>query len=142
MNKILFVDVDGVLNCWKDRRDGGIHTICTIKVGFLGEIIHATNAQIILSSTWRILESNHKRVQEAFDKHNLQIFDVTPRLNSDYRYSEIQESLHKHKPDRFAILDDWDDAAKHEWRDSFFQTDDDIGLTQEIASKVIRCLNE
>ena len=59
--KIVFLDVDGVLNCkttedviWRDKGKMGIRGIDDSKVELLKKIIDSTGARIVVSSTWRI----------------------------------------------------------------------------------------
>lgn len=66
--RILFLDVDGVLNCWstKDTWNGHIG-IDDKKVALLKEIIDATHADIVLVSTWKegwIKEKEEKAHQD------------------------------------------------------------------------------
>ena len=52
--KIIFLDVDGVLNCKSSKsRCGGFLGIDDSKVKLLKEIIDITGAKIVLSSSWR-----------------------------------------------------------------------------------------
>ena len=52
--KVLFLDVDGVLNCWSTKdRCGSYIGIDDTKVALLKEIIDATGASIVLVSTWK-----------------------------------------------------------------------------------------
>ena len=59
--KVIFLDVDGVLNCettedviWRDKSKGGLRGIDDAKVELLKKIVDATSAMIVVSSTWRI----------------------------------------------------------------------------------------
>lgn len=51
MSKVLFLDVDGVLN---NYRTGGIFTVTKSKLRLLQQIVDRTGCKIILSSTWRL----------------------------------------------------------------------------------------
>ena len=72
MNKIIFADVDGVLNTWtSQRRLECCHEfsfVDTRKVLRLREIVERTGAQIVLSSSWRT--GDHPKAFWYGHKHN------------------------------------------------------------------------
>lgn len=139
------------------------------KVSLLNQITDATGAKIVVSSSWRN-HKDIKEVLAAAGV-TAEIIGITPNSNitfyeegyksgRDYRGCEIQAWIDKHfdwekdyhgepggtwKPRReglagYVILDD--DGDMMYWqRDSFFQTNTHIGLTQEIVEKVIEYLN-
>ena len=53
--KLIFLDIDGVLNGHEDIHQTGIHTISPAKVRILNHIVRASSAQIVLSSAWRYM---------------------------------------------------------------------------------------
>lgn len=143
---ILFLDVDGVLNNWPDRKEFGLHYICPAKVLVLATIIEKTKAKIILSSTWRLAKKNSDMVERALAQAGLRFEGSTEDLIwikrkqslTITRADEIIDWLKRNaaKSDKFAILDDTEEAG-YGLEHSFFKTDDDIGLTTEIAQRVI-----
>jgi len=149
--KVIFLDIDGVLNTPKLLQKFGWNFIDDILVALLARIVRETDSKIVLSSTWRIEEHDKKLVVEALSRHGLEIFDVTPQIKRDIpddanwdtwggwvkRSEEIQAWLDAASVDRFAILDDVSDAHIE---GSFFQTDEKRGLTVEIAEKIIQHL--
>ena len=138
--KIIFLDVDGVLNTVSDYRVFGHGYINNEYVALLAYVVKHTGARIVLTSNWRLLDRDQSLVEEALSLHKMEIFDVTPTLEPEvdgehvFRHKEIQWWLDNHTPDKFAILDD-DSRANIDG--SFFQTDETIGLTHEIANQVI-----
>ena len=86
--KILFLDIDGVLNfggC-KDRAPSGCIGISDEKLSLLKEIVSKTNAKIVLVSTWKFgWEKTNKAdmvvdciyMEEKFKEHGLSIYDKT-----------------------------------------------------------------
>jgi hypothetical protein len=138
--KIIFLDVDGVLNTVRDYRLFGHGYINDEFVALLARIVERTAARIVLASNWRLLDRDQRLVEDALSLHNLEIFDVTPTLEPEvdgehvFRHKEIQRWLDTHTPDKFAILDD---DSRANINGSFFQTDETVGLTQEIARQVI-----
>lgn len=136
---IIFLDIDGVLNgyntwntlgwkivdkihykpltLWYKRiaEPFGIHER---KVKRLAKIVKATNAKIVMSSSWRrswwkrpyeIQNDNQKRLTDLLNKYDIEVIDITPtKLITDYRGDEIRYWLCEHKDDvrSFIILDD------------------------------------
>lgn len=88
--KIIFLDIDGVLNSkefFQNRQPTqGLNEIDEEKVKLLQQIVQATNAKIVLTSTWRIYDKADKVYQYLVDilaKYDLSIFDCTPWINED-----------------------------------------------------------
>ena len=66
--KVLFLDVDGVLNyegC--DSYFGSVHFVVEEKVRLLADIISETDAEIVLTSTWREGYYDMLGQEESFD---------------------------------------------------------------------------
>ena len=127
--KILFLDVDGVLNCesTKERFNSYIG-VEQSKISLLKEIVEATGAKIVLSSTWRINMLWYKQgINVKLDEYNylvdelakqgLTIFDITPSHKDSWRGREIQEWLETttEKIDGYVVIDDdtYDIAKEH-----------------------------
>jgi hypothetical protein len=146
--KAIFLDIDGVLNTPKLIKKFGFDFIDHVLVAIIARIVRETNAVIVLSSTWRIQEKDKAIVVQALANHNLEIFDCTPVIerscgwtedNWVKRSEEIQAWIDKNSVEKFAIIDDFDDANIE---GSFFQTKEDIGITVEIAERIISHLSE
>lgn len=148
MKKIIFLDVDGVLNTPKLIGKFGFDFIDDVLVALVARIVRETGAGIVLSSTWRIEDKNREMVVRALSRHGLEIFDCTPVIERSggwvegswvRRHEEIGAWIRNNTVEKFAIIDDLDDAAIE---GSFFQTDEDVGLTVEIAERVIKHLEK
>lgn len=146
--KIIFLDIDGVVNCQdtffrtKDERDN-LFCIDPYMALLIGRIIEATDAKIVLSSSWR----HHPDGIAVVEKRVWKILDITPTMprpsgtGVEYceRGKEIKAWLDKHpEVTKYAILDDDRDMLPDQ---PFFKTSWKIGLTDEIAAKVIDHLN-
>lgn len=143
MRKLLFLDVDGVLN------DINVLTqsppIGNRQMQNLRLLTQETNCEIILSSTWRIFQLNKRWLQEAFQKHNITLWiDQTPEIKSGPRSKEIIAWLLANAAQnaKVVVLDDDDDANIQNHGlfniiDSFIQTDFKEGLTANHALQVI-----
>ena len=132
--KIIFLDVDGVLNCEYTHTKGmSLFPIDPYMVLLVDRIVQATGAKVVLSSSWRYHPESAAIVKKSVD-----FIDVTPmNRGTSSRGTEIKAWLDAH-PDvtKYAILDDNTDMLTAQMP-SFFKTDWDKGLTDEVANKVI-----
>jgi hypothetical protein len=138
--KVVFLDVDGVLNNFDLIRTNGFDYIDGDMVRRLGLVISQTQAYIVLSSYWRLSPKDRVLVDQALKEWGMFIHDRTPHVPGP-RYVEISQWLGENpEVGHYAILDDDEDAGVG-METSFFQTDPEIGITFEIAKKVIAHLN-
>ena len=114
--KVIFLDFDGVLNSAKSPVDSGTDglVIESGKMELLKQIVDATGAEIVLSTSWREYwsadpgkcGSTGARIRQIFDAHGLRILDKTPVLHTR-REQEIVSWLEAHPEVReFVVLDD------------------------------------
>lgn len=151
--KILFLDCDGVLNHFRDpnspKDENGVLALDPKHVVHLNTIIEKTDADIVISSTWREF-FRLNRLKQLFTQAGFlfseKIIGETPvhkRRFSElvHRCDEIHDWLESnhHTMSTFAIVDDNADAAIP---GHFAQTDGDVGLTAELAEKLITILNQ
>jgi hypothetical protein len=159
MSKIIFLDIDGVLNT--ENFICAYHYIRTGKkdpdivipiqdefgdmfdpmaVRALKYIIEETGAKIVISSTWR--HSGLKVMQLMWEMRDLpgEVIDVTPFLNGP-RGEEIAEWLRENQTDQYVIIDD-DSDMLFEQKQNFVQTNFRYGLTFDKADEVISILNK
>lgn len=140
MRKILFLDIDGVCNSAafaEKTKHKGVLGIDPVPAKLVRDIQRVTGCEVVLSSTWRLSNSDRAMVREQV----VDFIDVTPDLNPDLRGAEIQDWLDRNPDvDRYAILDDDNDMLANQL-ENFFQTTWEDGLTQEIAVKVAEHLN-
>lgn len=139
---VIFLDVDGVLNTHADPDK----FVDAQKIALLKRIVDETNAKIVLSSSWKIGEG-FELIKAVLFSHKLEIYDVTPTRFTSTRNQEINQYFLEHKRNirKFVILDDLSHAAKNvpkNRQNGFFKTDPFVGLTEEIANKVIAYLKE
>lgn len=160
--KIIFLDIDGVLNVIPQGRDK--YGSCFHKhfEENLKWIVKETNAKIVISSTWRF--SGIEIMKEMWKERDLpgDIIDITPFTSvvTDYdasfseraeRGNEIRDWLNKNGDvEKYVILDDDNDMLR-EQQDFFVKCsgnqhhEDSIdigyGLTRQCAEKAIKILN-
>ena len=153
MNKIIFLDFDGVLNTehyqgllqyqgkpWQDEY-GAFFDPKAVKQ--LKRIIDATDADIVVESSWKYLGLD--AMKELWEVRNLPgtIIDITPSLLGKNKGVEIASWLSKYaKQDiRYVIIDDeyviLDSQLPH-----FILTNPYEGITEEQANRAISMLKE
>lgn len=149
MRKILFLDIDGVLNSKEDQMRGLFKTDFPIdmhKAFMVGKIVLDTDCEVILSSAWR----HHPESVEQINKRVVPIKDKTGHCCTGVRGAEIHQWLSRNVEGfsstyegdfRIAILDDDGDMLLWQ-KDHFFQTSFETGITEEIMNKVIEHLNK
>ena len=151
--KILFLDVDGVLNnnLTRTRTFDGWCFVDDYLVERLKHIIDATGAKIVLSSTWRDgwnredeskNEPFFNQLRDKLKEYGMEIWDALPMPMRPSRGIAIGEWFELHKDldiESFVILDDWYDMGIY--RDYLVQTNGGIGLTDEDVNEAIFFLN-
>lgn len=141
--KILFLDIDGVVNCaTTTQRHRGYIGIDPYMAFMVGKIVLDTDCKVVLSSSWRGLEESEEEIERQVTK----LYDVTPHSgrypDRDLRGYEIKDWLDKHpEVTKYAILDDNSDMLP-EQMPFFFQTSWETGITDEIMKKVIEYFND
>lgn len=150
--KVIFLDVDGVLNSraytsWQIENQGraDVDQIDPKEVVLLKQIVDATGAEIVVTSTWRIGRGSpwcpFHTLQKELLKQGLIILDCTPILRST-RGDEIKAWMEQKLIESFVILDDDSDMGEFTETENFIHTSFDIGLTPEHVSQAIKVLNK
>ena len=157
--KVIFLDVDGVLNfSYSKSRCGKYIGIDSDKVKRLKEIVDATDAVIVLSSTWRLgynkdhqeLENHAKYLSNKLGKQHLRSVGMTLDFGhgGELRGHEIHEWLERNSDvvDQWVVLDDeWFEdfnefeVGAHLVRPNFY--DINGGLQEEHVQQAIKILN-
>ena len=165
MSKIIFLDIDGVLNTERQHDycvergiapvDGFSYAFDPEAVANLARIVEQTGADIVLSSSWKYWGLS--AMQNMWANRGLpgKIIDITPDTVSDdmllsvdldmmlpaVKGSEIKEWLASNgsQVTHYAILDDLPDMLP-EQEPYFVQTDSRVGITKDDANCVIAIL--
>lgn len=163
MSKILFLDIDGVLNSnfWNDSHRAEISDGTLIdeeKIKLLAVLIKETGAEIILHSGWRFwfdaeckpLCTQAAKLTALLAKENLYISGVTPDLTTEEirktkKFSLVKAdeillwiSLHNNVAE-WVVLDDLD-LHNEQIRQHQVKTDPTIGLTPEDVKQAVKLL--
>ena len=124
--KVIFLDIDGVLNTSQTFIDIHNEYLKTSKkrieidldrLNYLKEIVAKTGAVIVLISSWRYLGKmqNGKYIPlcekmasliQIFANYGLSIYDITPKDEEGKKYKEIKEWLKDKEVENFIIIDD------------------------------------
>lgn len=159
--KVLFLDIDGVLNSiqsaimFQKIRDSGKVSpkfeifgedgLCPVATSNLEHIVsEVPDLKIVISSTWRLGASlkDLKKICSFSEKVSECVIDSTPVIKDAPRGEEIAYWLRqtRHKVRAYAVVDDDSDMDAVE--DNFFQTDNKDGLMYTLAQEIIEHLNK
>jgi HAD domain in Swiss Army Knife RNA repair proteins len=135
--KVIFLDIDGVLNRIgtfnrTKTRWGGYVGMEPELVGRFNALVRKTGAEVVLSSTWRL----HSEWRETMKANGLSFvfLDRTPNGQTRFRGAEIAAWLRNREDiDGYAILDDDSDFFAEQ---PLFRTSHEYGLTEEIARQI------
>jgi HAD domain in Swiss Army Knife RNA repair proteins len=134
--KIVFSDIDGVLNCKSTPNPRKFPYVADPQlVERLRQLLQRSRAEVVLTSTWR-----YDPAGLFSAKHwGIPFIDITPDLPHEPRRNEILSWLAGHpEVTRYAVLDDDDDDL-----DSLplFQPSARRGLTKEVAQALVDYLD-
>jgi hypothetical protein len=135
MTKVIFLDIDGVLNCRRTSNPRSLpYVVDPALLGRFRRLVAETGAKVVLSSTWRydpagLFSARH---------HHVPFIDTIPDLPHQPRRDEILTWLERHpEVTRYAVIDDEDDELDEL---PLFQPSATTGLTDDIARGVARYL--
>ena len=152
--KILFLDFDGVMvtdryqaqltatnSPLRDDYGAKFDPVC---VKNLRHIIDATDAGIVVTSTWK-MDMGLDGIQQMWDARQLpdKVIGVTPDIDSIHRGDEIQAWLDANQGAvRYAIIDDCPilNFFREEQLPHLFKVDERTGLDEKTVTKVIELL--
>lgn len=177
--KVLFLDVDGVLHATsassklKDvlastpsrdvprmlaelvRRDGGHESLFRARaMACLAQVLQATGAQLVLTSSWRNLPGGADAVNIALGKFSLQpIYSCTAGQGVEQRIEHIWSWLAEHvdQIEGYAVVDDTDLSEEPDGRGfaapsriagHFVKTPSSTGLTSGHVSRLVAKLKK
>ena len=138
MKRILFLDVNGVLN---SRDDCGPNGLGDSHLRQLKRIVDETGCQIVLTSSWRLADDLLVKLRLAFDRHGIpKWIDSTADLSGD-RAEEVQAWIDANGPCIGVLIDDDCDGFETMGL-RCVQTSVDHGLTAELATEVISAFDQ
>jgi hypothetical protein len=131
--KVIFLDIDGVLNCRKTPNPRKLpYVIDRGLLKRLTRLLERTGAKVVLSSTWR----NDPAGLFSAKYWGVPFIDVIPDMPKQPRCKEILAWLKAHpRVKRFVVIDDEDDELDDL---PLFQPSSASGLTQAICTGVAK----
>ena len=133
--RIIFLDIDGVLNCKDTPNPRGFpYIIDPHLLANLKELLKRTGAKVVLSSSWRtdpvgVLAAKH---------YGIPIMDLCPDIPEASRCEEMLRWLSAHQEvTRYVVIDDESDCLDDL---PLFQPSNKTGLTRDMVEAVERYL--
>lgn len=159
MRNIIFLDIDGVLNCeihyrnatkpspTASREEFRDHNISKERVQWLNKLCASTDTAVVISSSWRGDGLDEMRKLLGRNGATFPIIDITPYSQCRTRGVEIKmwldSALSRYITEpannfrRYAIIDDDSDMLLNQ-AENFFHTDGYSGLTPNTCYKIKR----
>ncbi len=153
--KVIFLDVDGVLNSEGFLKNNPNECIDRNTVNILKNVIDKTGAVIVMSSGWRLWFDNNMMPQDGYSKclydilceFDIKLFGKTPDFSTEeirtrktfshVKAKEIIACLNEHKIfDKYVVIDDLD-LKNEEINEHLIRTNGQFGITEEDAMRVI-----
>lgn len=149
MDKLIFLDVDGVLNSMsfakRMKKEEGVSVFredildrkCLL---LLKDIVDKTSAKIIVSSAWRRIQPSYQHLKDWLTEYGMEVTGETPHVGGE-RGNDITAWFNRNPGKyRYVILDDDSDMTVH--MDHLVKTNFyDRGLTRQLADRCIEILN-
>lgn len=157
--KVIFLDIDGVLNSDEFLKNNESEVIDRANVRVLKNIIDKTGAVIVMSSAWRLWFDDNMMPKDGysqclydiFGEFDIKLFGKTPDFSteeirskktfSQVKAKEIIAWLSEHEIiDKYVVLDDLD-LRDEEVNAHLIRTNGQVGITEEDAKRVIYMIN-
>lgn len=157
--KVIFLDIDGVLNSEKFLEHNKNQAIDRNSVGILKNIIDKTGAVIVMSSGWRLWFDDNMLPQDGYSQclyeilceFNLKLFGKTPDFSTEeirtrktfshVKAKEIIAWLNEHEfVDNYVVIDDLD-LKNEEINAHLVKINGQVGITEADARRVIDMIN-
>lgn len=136
---ICFTDIDGVVSVPRSHWD-----LDAELMGRLNRILEATDARIVISSSWRNLFTI-EQLRRMFSQHGITRRIIARTGDLNHRGNEIQEWLTENESlvRRFIVIDDdiWQ-LEEFEANGRMIHTNTALGLTEQEVTRAIQLLGE
>ena len=112
--KVIFLDVDGVLNDWDTSALSKYLWYKKSCIEQLQLLVKNTGAKIVVSSTWKYSDELLSKLKNVLEEYGMFVHDVTPDL--DDKPPEIRAYLEAHPEiEKYVVLDDDDFFKEFGW---------------------------
>lgn len=138
MDKIIFLDIDGVLNRGGTHGEEGMLNNELVPI-FKKMLTELPDVKVVISSSWKHNTAALKAILDTV----CEFIGTTPYVPMEKtdstmrRGAEIQAWLDGHEVEKYAIIDDTGTMLDAQFP-NLFRTLGHIGLTKKIAEKVIK----
>lgn len=153
--KVIFLDIDGVLNSQEFLQKNKSESIDRRNVSVLKNVIDKTGAVIVMSSAWRLWfddnmmpkEGDSQYLYDILSEFGIKIFAKTPDFSTEeirakktfshVKAKEILAWLNENQSiDKYAVIDDLD-LINEEVNVHMVRTNGQVGITEDDANRVI-----
>jgi hypothetical protein len=153
--KVIFLDIDGVLNSEKFLKNNHGEAIDRINVSILKNVIDKTGAVVVMSSAWRLWFDDNMMPREGYSQNlhdilsefGIKLFGKTPdfstdeiRINKTFSHVKAKEIIawlnENQSVDKYAVIDDLD-LRNEEVNAHLVRTNGQVGITEKDAMRVI-----
>ncbi|WP_297421829.1 HAD domain-containing protein [Clostridium sp.] len=158
--KVIFLDIDGVLNSEKFLRNNPGQAIDKNSVSILKNIVDKTGAIIVMSSGWRLWFDDNMMPQDGYSQclydilceFHIKLFGKTPDFSteeirtrktfSNVKATEINAWLNAHEivVDKYVVIDDLD-LKNEEINAHLVRINGQVGITENDAVRIIDIIN-
>lgn len=157
--KVIFLDVDGVLNSEEFLKNNPNRFIDRKCVSILKDIIDKTGAVIVLSSGWRLwfsdnlmpVDGHSQCLYYLLNSFNIKLYSKTPDFSTDeirarktFSYVKAKEILawinDNDNVEKYVVIDDLD-LINEQVNKNLIRTNGKIGITKEDAKRAIMLLS-
>jgi hypothetical protein len=131
--KIIFLDIDGILNCedayraghcqyvewiWEDGRKDHYQRFCSWSKELLNRLIRETGAKIVISSTWRLSGIDFMKKVWQLEEMEGEIIGITPSMRTkDIRIPRGMEIDYFLENDLGFKHVNWDEKTQRKYMD-------------------------
>ena len=141
MTKIVFLDIDGVLNTQGDKNLIE-NTFEKYKLNNLINLILNTNSSLVIISDRRLIKEERDTIEKVFDEYEIIVNYLNYERTHKKRSDEILFYLSNHECENYVILDDVDlGYSEDEELSSHFINTYIGGFTKYYLKKAIELLN-
>ena len=157
--KVIFLDIDGVLNSEDFLKNNPNQAIDKNRVGILKNIVDKTGAVIIMSSGGRLWFDDNMMPEDGYSQclydilceFEIKLFGKTPDFSTEeirtkktfshVKAKEITAWLTEHEiVDKYVVIDDLN-LKNEEINAHLIRTNGQVGITEDDAMRVIDMLN-
>ena len=142
--KIIFLDVDGVLNRGFDVDPN--NEIERKRCLYLAYLVYKTHAKIVVHSSWKYHKDMLNKLKKELRKYGLHIYDITPTIygKNSGRANEIKEWMKTHSFDttKWVVLDDWDYSNEFGYHMIRTWSDGHYGLCTKYVREALKVLED